>query len=103
MVVFPQNGQPYPTRITTPLHNYSESCFLFFPAANDILTEGTLDMEVIINHKHLDSGLNIIQLEQAVGAAIKSFNGAHGKYENLNEIGVSWESNYSILQWNNTF
>lgn len=50
-------------------------------------------MEVIINHKHLDSGLNIIQLEQAVGAAIKSFNGAHGKYENSNKIGVSWESN----------
>ncbi|KAK4316812.1 hypothetical protein Pmani_012066 [Petrolisthes manimaculis] len=47
-------------------------------AANDILNEGTIDMEVIINHKHLDNGLNIIQLEQAVGAAIKSFNGAHG-------------------------
>lgn len=38
-----------------------------------------MDMEVIINNKHLDNGLNIIQLEQAVGAAVKSFNGAAGK------------------------
>ena len=31
-------------------------------------------MEVIVNNKTLDNGMNIIQLEQAVGAAIKSFN-----------------------------
>lgn len=43
-----------------------------------VVKEQTLDMEVIINHKTLDNGLNIIQLEQAVGAAIKCFNGAHG-------------------------
>lgn len=48
-------------------------------AVNRILEEETMDMEVIINNKHLDNGLNIIQLEQAVGAAIKSFNGALGK------------------------
>nr|XP_045620646.1 UTP--glucose-1-phosphate uridylyltransferase-like isoform X1 [Procambarus clarkii] len=47
-------------------------------AVNRILEEETMDMEVIINNKHLDNGLNIIQLEQAVGAAIKSFNGALG-------------------------
>ncbi|XP_050736828.1 UTP--glucose-1-phosphate uridylyltransferase-like isoform X2 [Eriocheir sinensis] len=47
-------------------------------AVNQVLEEGTIDMEVIINHKHLDNGLNIIQLEQAVGAAVKSFNGAVG-------------------------
>ena len=55
-------------------------CFSFLPAINQILNEGTMDMEVIINNKTLDNGLNIIQLEQAVGAAIKCFSGAHGKY-----------------------
>ena len=50
---------------------------------NQVLEEGTMEMEVIINHKHLDNGLNIIQLEQAVGAAIKSFNGAMGELRNL--------------------
>ncbi|KAG7167142.1 UTP--glucose-1-phosphate uridylyltransferase-like 1 [Homarus americanus] len=47
-------------------------------AVNHILEEETMDMEVIINNKHLDTGHNIIQLEQAVGGAIKSFNGALG-------------------------
>ncbi|XP_066990733.1 UTP--glucose-1-phosphate uridylyltransferase-like isoform X3 [Macrobrachium rosenbergii] len=47
-------------------------------AIDQILNEGTMDMEVIINNKTLDNGLNIIQLEQAVGAAIKCFSGAHG-------------------------
>ncbi|KAA0203579.1 hypothetical protein HAZT_HAZT008766, partial [Hyalella azteca] len=42
-----------------------------------VVQNQSLDMEVIINHKTLDNGLNIIQLEQAVGAAVKSFNGAH--------------------------
>lgn len=39
-----------------------------------------MDMEVIINNKTLDNGFNIIQLEQAVGAAIKCFNGSIGKF-----------------------
>lgn len=47
-------------------------------AINRVLDEGSLNMEVIINAKHLDSGLNIIQLETAVGAAMKCFNGAIG-------------------------
>nr|XP_053632273.1 UTP--glucose-1-phosphate uridylyltransferase-like isoform X2 [Cherax quadricarinatus] len=37
-----------------------------------------LKKDVFINNKHLDNGLNIIQLEQAVGAAVKSFIGALG-------------------------
>ena len=45
-----------------------------------VLKEKTLDMEVIINNKTLDNGMNVIQLEQAVGAAIKSFECAYGKY-----------------------
>ncbi|KAK3860498.1 hypothetical protein Pcinc_033453 [Petrolisthes cinctipes] len=47
-------------------------------AMSEVMQEKTLDMEVIVNNKTLDNGTNIIQLEQAVGAAIKSFNGALG-------------------------
>jgi len=35
-------------------------------------------MEVIVNNKTLDNGINVVQLEQAVGAAIKSFRGSCG-------------------------
>lgn len=35
-------------------------------------------MEIIVNHKLLDRGLNVIQLETAAGAAIKNFKGAYG-------------------------
>lgn len=38
----------------------------------------TLEMEVIVNPKHLDRGLDVIQLETAAGAAIKNFKGACG-------------------------
>ena len=42
-----------------------------------------LHMEVIVNHKTTDKGINVIQLETAAGAAIKSFDGAIGKiYDN---------------------
>lgn len=37
-----------------------------------------LDMEIIVNHKHLDLGMNVIQLETAAGAAMKDFEGAIG-------------------------
>lgn len=37
-----------------------------------------LNMEVIVNPKHLERGIDIIQLETAVGAAIQSFRGACG-------------------------
>ena len=37
-----------------------------------------LDMEIIVNGKHLDKGLDIIQLETAVGSAMKNFRGAIG-------------------------
>ncbi|CAH8474221.1 unnamed protein product [Schistosoma turkestanicum] len=40
--------------------------------------QNTLQMEIIVNPKTLDSGTNILQLEEAAGAAIKSFNGAFG-------------------------
>ncbi|KAH8859196.1 UTP--glucose-1-phosphate uridylyltransferase [Schistosoma japonicum] len=42
------------------------------------VTQKDLRMEIIVNPKTLDSGTNILQLEEAAGAAIKSFNGAFG-------------------------
>jgi len=36
-------------------------------------------MEIIVNNKTFPNGLNIIQLETAVGAAMKSFEGSIGK------------------------
>jgi len=47
-------------------------------AMHSVLESDSLDMEVIVNPKTLDNGTNVIQLEQAVGAAIKSFDGAAG-------------------------
>lgn len=35
-------------------------------------------MEVIVNPKHLDRGVDVIQLETAAGAAIRSFRNACG-------------------------
>ncbi|CAD6234346.1 GSCOCG00001837001-RA-CDS [Cotesia congregata] len=47
-------------------------------AIRRILTEKTLDMEIIVNPKEVEGGLNVIQLETAVGAAMKSFDGSIG-------------------------
>lgn len=47
-------------------------------AIREVVIEGGLEMEVIVNNKTLNSGLGITQLEQAVGAAIRSFHGAMG-------------------------
>jgi len=43
-----------------------------------IIKNKTLNMEVIVNNKTLDNGQNVIQLETAVGAAIKCFDGCLG-------------------------
>jgi len=47
-------------------------------AVKKIIEERTIHMEIIVNPKTLDNGTNVIQLETAVGAAIKSFEGAIG-------------------------
>lgn len=47
-------------------------------AVERVVETECLHMEIIVNHKVLDKGLNVIQLETASGAAIKSFNGALG-------------------------
>lgn len=47
-------------------------------AIDRVLNEGSMNLEIIVNNKTLDNNLNIIQLETAVGAAMKSFNGGLG-------------------------
>lgn len=47
-------------------------------AIERVLNERTLNMEIIINHKTLENGVRVIQLETAVGAAMKCFEGAIG-------------------------
>lgn len=47
-------------------------------AIERVLQERTLNMEIIVNNKTLANGLNVIQLETAVGAAMKTFNGGLG-------------------------
>lgn len=44
----------------------------------ELVRTNQMTMEVIRNPKTLDSGLNIIQLEEAAGAAIRNFKGAIG-------------------------
>lgn len=43
-----------------------------------VLNENTLNMEIIVNHKTLENNIRVIQLETAVGAAMKCFEGAIG-------------------------
>lgn len=47
-------------------------------AIKNLIEKNSLEMEVIVNPKHLDRGVDVIQLETAAGAAIKNFNGACG-------------------------
>ncbi|CAD6194071.1 unnamed protein product [Caenorhabditis auriculariae] len=47
-------------------------------AMKRVVENNQLEMEVIVNPKHIDRGLDVIQLETAAGAAIKSFKGAVG-------------------------
>lgn len=47
-------------------------------AIHRLVKQRSLSMEIIVNRKTLDNGLDIIQLETAVGAAIKCFEGAIG-------------------------
>jgi len=47
-------------------------------AIKRVIEDKTLHMEIIVNQKTMEKGLNVIQLETASGAAIKSFEGAIG-------------------------
>ncbi|CAH1101475.1 unnamed protein product [Psylliodes chrysocephalus] len=47
-------------------------------AIDRVLRKDLLSMEIIVNNKSLDNGQNVIQLETAVGAAMKTFEGGIG-------------------------
>ncbi|XP_050297471.1 UTP--glucose-1-phosphate uridylyltransferase isoform X2 [Anthonomus grandis grandis] len=56
----------------------TNNLWIKLPAIERILNERSLQLEIIVNGKSLDNGLNVIQLETAVGAAMKCFQGAIG-------------------------
>ncbi|KAK9498606.1 hypothetical protein O3M35_003200 [Rhynocoris fuscipes] len=47
-------------------------------AIKRVISEGSLNMEIIVNNKTLSNNMNIIQLETAAGAAMKCFEGCLG-------------------------
>ncbi|KAI8056796.1 UDP-glucose pyrophosphorylase [Syncephalis plumigaleata] len=47
-------------------------------AVKRIMDNNELNLEIIVNHKTASNGEKVIQLETAVGAAIKHFHNAHG-------------------------
>lgn len=47
-------------------------------AIDQVMKKDKLDIEVIVNHKHLSYGCDIIQLETAIGAAMQSFGNSIG-------------------------
>ncbi|KAL5268322.1 hypothetical protein ACHWQZ_G002251 [Mnemiopsis leidyi] len=54
----------------------TNNLWISLKAIKERVVTGTLERDVIVNHKALDDGRNVIQLETAVGAAIKNFSGA---------------------------
>ncbi|XP_060536598.1 UTP--glucose-1-phosphate uridylyltransferase isoform X2 [Cylas formicarius] len=56
----------------------TNNLWIKLPAIERVLREDSLNLEIIVNNKTLVNGLNVIQLETAVGAAMKSFNGGIG-------------------------
>ncbi|CAF3924585.1 unnamed protein product, partial [Rotaria magnacalcarata] len=56
----------------------TNNLWINLPAVKRIIEDQTLHMEIIVNNKAMDKGINVIQLETASGAAIKSFEGAQG-------------------------
>ncbi|KHN73329.1 UTP--glucose-1-phosphate uridylyltransferase [Toxocara canis] len=47
-------------------------------AVKRVIEKNELEMEVIVNPKHLEIGIDVVQLETAAGAAIKNFKGSCG-------------------------
>merc|ERR1711990_321309 len=56
----------------------TNNLWISLPAIRRVLEHNTIDMEIIVNPKALDGGINVIQLETAVGAAMKCFENCRG-------------------------
>ncbi|WFD07128.1 UTP--glucose-1-phosphate uridylyltransferase [Malassezia vespertilionis] len=56
----------------------TNNLWLNLKAIKRVVENDELELEIIVNHKSLENGEPVIQLETAVGAAIKHFRGAKG-------------------------
>ncbi|ORX83001.1 UTP--glucose-1-phosphate uridylyltransferase [Basidiobolus meristosporus CBS 931.73] len=56
----------------------TNNLWVSLPAIKRIIDNRELNLEIIVNKKSTPDGTKVIQLETAVGAAIKHFKGAHG-------------------------
>lgn len=56
----------------------TNSVYINLKAIKRLMEEGGMELDIIVNNKTADNGVPVIQLETAVGAAIKHFKNAHG-------------------------
>ncbi|KAJ2775808.1 UTP-glucose-1-phosphate uridylyltransferase [Coemansia javaensis] len=56
----------------------TNNLWISLKAIKRVVASNRFDLDLIVNHKTTDDGTAVIQLETAVGAAIKHFAGAHG-------------------------
>jgi UTP--glucose-1-phosphate uridylyltransferase len=56
----------------------TNSVYIKLPALKRVMEEEGMELDIIVNNKVADDGQAVIQLETAVGAAIKHFKNAHG-------------------------
>ncbi|KAG8742830.1 UTP-glucose-1-phosphate uridylyltransferase [Ceratobasidium sp. 414] len=56
----------------------TNNLWMNLPAIKRVMDNEGMELDIIVNNKVADDGQAVIQLETAVGAAIKHFKGAHG-------------------------
>jgi len=56
----------------------TNSVYINLPALKRLVNSGGIELDIIVNPKVADDGTPVLQLETAVGAAIKHFKNAHG-------------------------
>ena len=79
----------------------TNNLWISLPAIQRVLEENTLDMEIIVNPKQLGGGVNVYQLETAVGAAMKCFEQASGV--NVPRARYNWTIKTLCLQQTSYF
>lgn len=56
----------------------TNNLWMHMQSIEKLVESGSLELDIIVNPKHLDSGVDVIQLETAAGAAMKYFDRAIG-------------------------
>lgn len=51
----------------------TNNLWMHLQSIENLVLDKSLELDIIVNHKHLDSGVDVIQLETAAGAAMKYF------------------------------